>query len=269
MQFQTQLRDIETNNLELTSYLTIKLANDLRSAVNETKTLYGADIFIAFKLVHHLLSYEAKQSGLNLTHKQDRYYLPNVVGIINAIVSTEYADHWERIGDRVDEGGPEHLLRLFNKYGEVLINNREDTFTEPFEFASENVIIGLDTIATDELWDMPYIESSSENRSSTLYQNAASLFVDHSLPPEVGAGVSLPKYNNYPLRKMFEDEVTRMVVPLKTLGVMPPEEAIVAAQLASFQIQRRNQPKPKAVLFYAIFPTLGQLLPDFFDHSIR
>lgn len=158
------------------------------------------------------------------------------------------------------------LLRLLQRYGQTLIENREDTFTEPFEYATANLIIGLDTISTGELWDMPYIESLADNRS-TRYQAAAASFVDYSLPDDVGVAVALPKYNNYPVRKHDEDDVTRLILPLRTAAVMTAAEALDAAAAASFSVQRRNQPKPKAVYFYAVFPTLGQLLPDAFDHS--
>ena len=267
--FALQLLVIEKDKFPLTTYLAIKIANELRTAVNVTETLYGSDVFVAFKLIHHLLSYELKQSGLNLTHKQDRYFLPNIIGAINAIVDLRYIDHWNRIGDMLEEGGPEHIVRLLQQYGQVLIENREDTFTDPFEFSSENLILGLDTISTHELWDMPYIESFSELNKSSLFQTAASSFVDYSLANDIGVGVALPKYNNYPLRKHYEDDVTRLILPLKTVGVMTAPEAMRASKLASFSLQKRNQARPKAVYFYAIFPTLGQLLPDSFDHSIR
>lgn len=45
---------------------------------------------------------------------------------------------WDRIATFTGTG-PEHLLLMFEKYGKTLIQNQEDTFTEPFEIASKNM----------------------------------------------------------------------------------------------------------------------------------
>lgn len=66
---------IETGELQLNTFVAIKLASDLRKATNLTQNLYGADVLITYDLMTALLKYEATLFGLNLTHSQDKDYI--------------------------------------------------------------------------------------------------------------------------------------------------------------------------------------------------
>ena len=259
---------------------TIKISNDLKTALNATKLLYGSDVFITFRFVNLLLQHEISQSGLNLTHKQDRHFLPNTVEAMSRILKPEYLNIWTRIGESADEGGPEYLFKLINNYLEVLIRNREDTFTEPFEISTENIVIGMDTISTNQLWDMAYIESA-QNKSKIYITAASSKYLDH-FHPENGISVALPKYNNYPSDPDFSDDITKIIVPLKSLNVPTAAEALEAAIESGFSnsvlptghnrvrtsssFVYSHQHKPTAVFGYAIFNSIGNLLPQAFDY---
>lgn len=70
-----QLGLIEDGELQLNTFVAIKLASDLQKATNLTANLYGADVLVTYDLIQELLKYESKVHGLNLTHSQDKDYI--------------------------------------------------------------------------------------------------------------------------------------------------------------------------------------------------
>lgn len=70
-----QLALIEDGQLQLNTFVAIKLASDLQKATNLTANLYGADVLVTYDLIQELLKYESKVHGLNLTHSQDKDYI--------------------------------------------------------------------------------------------------------------------------------------------------------------------------------------------------
>ena len=260
-----QLSIIESGELSLSPFVTVKLTADLRSAINSTKKLHGQDVVTTFKLIQLILAYEANQSGLNLTHKQDANFLPSIIEITSILLDPEYFATWTRVRDELEDG-PESLIRSFQGYLEVLIQNREDTFTHPFEITTENIIFGIDTITTGQLWEMQYLESFRNVTPQTL-ASAASPALEPASSSDIGDGVILPKYNNYPPAKSFKDEITRIILPLKALGVPNAVEAL-ENHLRSSSITSYNRPltKPTAVFGYVLFNSLSTLLPESFDY---
>jgi cadherin EGF LAG seven-pass G-type receptor 1 len=156
-------------------------------------------------------------------------------------------------------------LKLYNSYAEVLIDNQRDTFTEPFEISTKWMIFGLDTVSTNELWDMPKSLHSYMNRTALIQSSVPSLYVDFSLPLDSSPAVSIPKYNNYPIRKQNIDDITRAVIPLKSLGVKTLQEIATSPITTSFHKPYQQN----ALIGYAIFPSLGLLLPGIIDSTVR
>lgn len=264
-----QLSLIESNDLSLSPFVTVKLTHDLRSALNSSKKLYGQDIATSFKLLQLILTYESNQSGLNLTHKQDANFLPSIIEITSILLDENYATTWNRIRSDLEDG-PESLIRSYQSYLEVLITNREDTFTHPFEINTENVIFGIDTISTDQLWEMQYLESFA-NVSHINLASAASPSLDIS--NEIGDAVVLPKYNNYPPAKAYRDDITRIILPLKGLAIPSASEILDAhirssSSFSSSSSSSLSRPfsKPTAVFGYTLFNSLSSLLPESFDY---
>ena len=255
---------LERSEFSLTSFLSIKITNELRNAINSTDTLYGSDILIAYRLIRHLINNELKQTGLNLTHKQDRHFIRNLIESTSCILEPRYASNWERISEI--ERGPEYLLKLFNSYLEVLIFNQRDTFTDPFELSAKWMTLGLDTVSSDQLWDMPKSLHSYFNRTTLLQASMPSVYVDQSLPSDSNPAVIIPKYNNFPLRKQNIDDITKAFVPLKILSVKSIEEIASKPIMSSFD----GQSSPSnALIGYAVFSSLGQILPSVVDSSVR
>ncbi|RWS15474.1 hypothetical protein B4U79_12965 [Dinothrombium tinctorium] len=257
-----QLNVIEKDKFPFTTYLSIKLANDIRIAINATSTLHGNDIVICYKLINNLINHEMKLSGLNLTHKQDRYFIQNLVQATSALLDLRYGYLWERIASKLRGESVENIIKLFSEYGKVLVKNQEDTFTEPFEISTENFIYGLDTISTNELYDFSKFGSGNMSHSPI-----PSVYLDFSLPHDMSPAVVIPKYNNYPVRKSRLEENTRLIIPMKALNVKTADEVLASDHSYYTFIRSKNQ--PKALASYAIFPTIGHLLPNNFDISIK
>lgn len=66
---------MKDGELELNTYIAVKLANELQLATNMTERLYGADVYVTQALLNILIEYESKQHGLTLTHSQDKDYI--------------------------------------------------------------------------------------------------------------------------------------------------------------------------------------------------
>ncbi|KAH7641931.1 protocadherin-like wing polarity protein stan isoform x3 [Dermatophagoides farinae] len=280
----------------------IRLVNDLRTAINVTDSFYDGDVHLVFRLVRRLIQNELYQTGLNLTHKQDRHFLRNLCESTSAILDPRYSTVWERIAD-IDVG-PEQLLKLFNQYAEVLINNQRDTFTEPFEIATKWLVFGLDTVATHELWDLSSSFQLQQNRfgshdhkplsvrhsEPSPSNSTSSIYLDFSLPPDPlitsntdreddnplgqsNPSVVIPKYNNYPLRKHNIDDITKAIIPLKILNVQSFDELRSSSPSSSASTSPTSLFKPQqqqnSLIGYTIFTSMAQFLPSNTDSTVR
>lgn len=149
----TKYEFLENNNFSLNPSISGKIASNLRTALNETQQLYGSDMFISFRLIHYLIMHETQQTGLNLTHTQERFFIKNLVESINYILDPVYAENWPEIAARSPNGGPEYLLKLLDIYGKVLIDSQAGTHSQPFEYVTKYFTFGMD-ISTDKLYDI-------------------------------------------------------------------------------------------------------------------
>ncbi|KAJ8866710.1 hypothetical protein PR048_032571 [Dryococelus australis] len=71
----SKLRQLEEEDLQVTTFVAVKVASDLRRATNKTEMMYGTDVLIVEELVRELMAYEGGEKGLNLTHSQDKDYI--------------------------------------------------------------------------------------------------------------------------------------------------------------------------------------------------
>lgn len=74
--------------------------------------LYGADLLITEGLLHELIGYELMQSGLNLSHSQDRYFIKNLVESAGVILDQRYSAEWKRLTE-LTQRGPNDLVEAF------------------------------------------------------------------------------------------------------------------------------------------------------------
>lgn len=300
-----KFRFFEDNKFPLNSGLAMKIASDLRLALNETITnpsnqLYGSDMYISFRLIHHLIHYEIRQTGLNLTHRQDRLYIRNLVESINYILDPAFAENWPVIASRSPNGGAEHLLRLIDSYGKVLIENQLDTFTQPFEVVTKYFTLGMDIVSPDQLWDTnkatpfgsaasspPYATDpfsptlhdplgniAGQEHSPHFNQDGTSTYLDYSLGKDSSPAIVLPKIDT---SSNSHEDNTKVLIPLKTLQVKTMQELVPSPYYqAKSRAKREDLVLPvfkfirqqPAIVVYSIFRSLGPLLPVYSDGSV-
>jgi len=83
-----QLLAIERQQLEINTFVAKSLMFHLNEATNATlypAVLHDSDINVTVRLIVHVLRYESLQSGLNLTHTQDRSFVQVIHLIFDAV----------------------------------------------------------------------------------------------------------------------------------------------------------------------------------------
>lgn len=70
-----KLHLLDSQALRLNTFVAKSLASKLNEATEKTEGMYGMDINITTRMILHLLKFEGSQTGLNLTHTQDRNYI--------------------------------------------------------------------------------------------------------------------------------------------------------------------------------------------------
>ncbi|XP_072387451.1 protocadherin-like wing polarity protein stan isoform X2 [Diabrotica undecimpunctata] len=265
VELREQLSNMERGDLQLNTFVSIKLASDLQKATNLTKSLYGADVLITYELMRELLNYEVKMNGLNLTHSQDKDYIRNIVHSISVVLSKQNTDHWTRIKDLTGEG-IENIIEFVEKYINTLSVSQHDTYTSPFEIVSPNMVIGLDVVTPESLYgfeseSLPPIPSINPNfTSENVVLPDTSLFLEESRNLHPEPFVSFPKYNNYLLDKSKFDQHSRILISLNLLGIKPVEFGEI--------ITKHTLPEDGSVVSYAEYRQDGALLPKEYDDSV-
>ncbi|GIX77506.1 cadherin EGF LAG seven-pass G-type receptor 2 [Caerostris extrusa] len=220
LELADQLAVIERDKLPLSTYFAVKISSDLRLATNLTKDLYGSDILIVDRMLYHVLKYETEQGGLNLTHRQDKDFIQNLVEAASKVLSRKYTGYVEQ-NKTFTNTGPEHLILMFEEYGKTLIKTKSIHLMNHSEVTSKNMVFGLDTVSASELWSFP---TANANRNGNMSQET-SQFLDMS-DLDDGPSVLIPKYNNFPKCKKFSDDITRAMIPLKHLNIKSLEGKI-------------------------------------------
>lgn len=59
----------------MSTFLIKGLLSRLEIATGETVVMRRMDVIIAYHLLIHILNYESRQTGLNLSHTQDRNFI--------------------------------------------------------------------------------------------------------------------------------------------------------------------------------------------------
>ncbi|XP_064085068.1 protocadherin-like wing polarity protein stan isoform X1 [Macrobrachium nipponense] len=256
------LESLESNELEITTYLAVKISEDLNYACSVTPAMWGSDILIASRLLIVLLDYETRQEGLNLTHRQDRHYVQNLVESASVILQPVYAPHWQRING-VEGFGADSLLTKMDEYVATLAASQGDTYTTPFEIPTTHVVFGMDTVSADELYGYSrsdFVVGHDDRVDHIIIPESSSL-VDKQYPGQGKASVIIPKYNNYLKNQQIWVHDTNIRIPLSVVGIpdVKTDETSTSGTLGS----------TRAVVSYVIFRSLGTLLPETYSADVE
>lgn len=228
--------------------------------------LYGADLLITEGILHELIGYEIMQSGLNLSHSQDKDYIKNLVESASIILDKKYSPEWNRLKELTTRG-PNDLVDAFNKYLVVLARSQHDTYTNPFEISHMNMALGLDIVTAESLFGyepkLMHSLNKQRNGKSNQYTTESviipdtSAFLQHSSKQRIPT-ISFPKYNNYMQDKTKFDRHSKVLVPLDMLGILPPENGEITFAIKQY----------RAIIGYTQYKDIGSLFPLVFDETV-
>ncbi|KAG0444592.1 hypothetical protein HPB47_013620, partial [Ixodes persulcatus] len=303
-----QLRVLERDKLPLNTFSAVRVARQLRAATNASEgSLYGTDVLLASRLLHHVLSHENHLSGLNLTHRQDRDFLRHLVRAASAVLDGRYAALWERVASLTGQGPP-HLLKMFEKYAHTLASSQRDTFTDPFELAAPNMgawclsfLFGISlgckevtswvvTAATDAGW-------GQTDSAAAASEHLGPYDAEHASPRRIPGGVLRGPCVAAPTASLFHavlgmDTVSRsdvggsfveqtpegpsVLLPKYNNYVLPkegPSMPSFSLSLAALGLDAGPESLPrsvgaKAVVVYAFYPNLQGLFPTSYDSNV-
>lgn len=206
------------NNFEM-DYLTdeIKFNHD---------RLYGADLLITEGILHELIGYEMMQTGLSLSHSQDKYFIKNLIDSAGVILDKKYKAEWVRL-NKLTQRGVNDLIDAFNKYMVILARSQHDTYTNPFEIVHDNLAFGLDIVTAESLFGYEpqqlseYHHQKNKAKSNQYTTESVILpdtssFLQHSSKQKQPI-LTFPKYSNYIQDKRKFDKHTKILMPLDML----------------------------------------------------
>uniref|UniRef100_A0A8C3B035 Cadherin EGF LAG seven-pass G-type receptor 1 n=1 Tax=Cyclopterus lumpus TaxID=8103 RepID=A0A8C3B035_CYCLU len=129
--------DLRRNSSRMDGELSKTIVRLLHSSTNNTQHYYGNDVKTAAQLLNHVLQYESRQAGFDLTAMRDAEFNENLVRAGSAILDPDTKEHWEQI--QKTEGGTAHLLRNFEDYANTLAQNVRKTYLKPFTIVTDNM----------------------------------------------------------------------------------------------------------------------------------
>lgn len=310
LELRKQLSLMEQGELQLNTFVSVKMASDLQFATNavgnsrngKTKEdkfaeyslessflsrnnfwneeveldylidgkmfkpdrLYGADLLVTEGILHELIGYEVMQSGLNLSHSQDKDYIRNLVESTSIVLDEKYIPEWKRLRELTTRG-PNDLVDAFNKYLVVLARSQHDTYTNPFEIAHKNMVLGLDIVTAESLfgYEPQLLHNKARNGKANQYTTESVIipdtsgFLQHSSKQRIPT-ISFPKYNNYMQDKTKFDRHSKVLVPLDMLGIVPPEKGEISLAIKNY----------RAIVGYTQYKDIGTLFPFTFDDTV-
>ncbi|XP_061571275.1 cadherin EGF LAG seven-pass G-type receptor 1 isoform X2 [Cololabis saira] len=236
--------ELRRNSSHMDSENSKAIVRLLHGATSNTDRFYGNDVKMASQLLNHVLLYESRQTGFDLSAMKDAEFNENLVRAGSAILDPDTKDHWEQI--QRTEGGTAHLLHNFELYANTLAKNVRKTYLKPFTIVTENMILTVD-----------YLDMSDPERATLpRFQD-----IQESYPKELGSSVHFPQFN---LRTHLQKAEPTPAPPTQTSGPLVEEQT-----LADRKRRHLEPAAPLPVAVVIVYKSLGQLLPERYDPDRR
>ncbi len=133
-----------------------KLSERLTSMSEGASFSFDGDVSAVSRILRGILRRESSLSGFGLAHRKDRNFLKHLLSSFSWVLEQK------RKGSDAETT---LLLRQFAAYGSHLAETMRDTFTNPFEVVTNNVIFGLDTfdVESNVVVDIPKYDNFMPN----------------------------------------------------------------------------------------------------------
>uniref|UniRef100_A0A671YRR0 Cadherin EGF LAG seven-pass G-type receptor 1 n=1 Tax=Sparus aurata TaxID=8175 RepID=A0A671YRR0_SPAAU len=231
--------DLRRNSSRMSSDRSKTIVRMLHSATNITPHYYGDDVKTAAQLLNHVLQFESRQAGFDLTAMKDAEFNENLIRAGSSILDPENKEHWEQI--QRTEGGTAHLLRNFEDYANTLAQNVRKTYLKPFTIVTENMILTVD-----------YLDVSDPERATLpRFQD-----IQETYPQELGSSVHFPQFN---LRTQAH----------RGKNSDPPQEEEEEHTVPDRRRRHLDPGSPLPVAVVIVYKSLGKLLPERYDPDRR
>ncbi|XP_041965982.1 cadherin EGF LAG seven-pass G-type receptor 1 [Alosa sapidissima] len=232
------------------------LADQLRSATDQTPHLYGNDVKMAYRLLALVLQRESQQQGFELTATHDTLFNENVFKAGSAILDPVNKEHWDQIQHL--EGGSAVLLRGFEDYANTMALNMKKTYLKPFTVVTENMIVSVDYVDASglDVRKMPRFHEIQEAYSRELESSVLFPDLSPSRPAEHKVLVTEePPVESSP----GQDNIDPTVQTESPDAIVP-------------SVKKRRHTEmddPPLVAVVIVHKSLGQLLPESYDTDRR
>ncbi|ELT95736.1 hypothetical protein CAPTEDRAFT_182594 [Capitella teleta] len=164
-----QLELLNSRSLRVNTFVAKNLASKLNEASASTGDLHGMDVGISAGILLHLLKYEIQQTGLNLTHTQDRNYIQNIVNVLGRTLQPKYKEFWDTL--HLESSHLVHLMRYLEEYTRTLARNMPQIFTQPFDVVHENIVLGLDVIHPGNFSNVPIPKFNNKVKNDFMFDS--------------------------------------------------------------------------------------------------
>uniref|UniRef100_A0A3Q1I1N8 Cadherin EGF LAG seven-pass G-type receptor 1a n=1 Tax=Anabas testudineus TaxID=64144 RepID=A0A3Q1I1N8_ANATE len=236
--------ELRRNSSRMDSERSKTIVRLLHDATNNTPHYYGNDVKTAAQLLNHVLLYESRQAGFDLTAMRDAEFNENLVRAGSAILDPNTKEHWEQI--QRTEGGTAHLLRNFEDYANTLAQNVRKTYLKPFTIVTDNMILTVDYLDV----------SDPEKAAFPRFQD-----IQEAYPKELRSSVHFPEFN---LRTQAHRVEPTPALPSQTDPPLEEDHTV------SDRRRRHLEPAaPLPVAVVIVYKSLGKLLPERYDPDRR
>lgn len=136
----------------MNTFLAVRAVSELRTALNLTKNegpLHPKDLAIAYDLLMNVLEYEVSQTGMNLTHRLDKGYFPELMESISQISDIANKEVWKSLDQ--SRRSLSFVTNLLHIYIKIIAMHFSETHMDPFEIFTKNFRLGVvDNVRVEE-----------------------------------------------------------------------------------------------------------------------
>ncbi|KAM4569520.1 cadherin EGF LAG seven-pass G-type receptor 1 isoform 2-T2 [Odontesthes bonariensis] len=237
--------DLRRNTSRMDSEHSKVIVRLLHGATNNTPRYFGNDVKTAAQLLNHVLQFESRQAGFDLTAMKDADFNENLVRAGSAILDPDTKEHWEQI--QRTEGGTAHLLHNFEEYANTLARNVRKTYLKPFTIVTDNMILTVD-----------YLDVSDPERATLpRFQD-----IQEPVAKELRSSVHFPQFD---LRAQVPDAEPTPAPPTQA----PPPQEEEEPTASDRRRRHLEPPAPLPVAVVIVYRSLGRLLPERYDPDRR
>ncbi|XP_041348330.1 cadherin EGF LAG seven-pass G-type receptor 2-like isoform X2 [Gigantopelta aegis] len=129
----------------INTFVAVTTIESLKNATDTTAPMFGGDVQITSEIIEHVLMYENKQKGLNLTSEQHGTFIQKMLMALSNVTESDLKPYWKQLN--IKSNAAAKLVHLFETYIATLATSISSTKSPPFDSVSDNAVLGVDWIS--------------------------------------------------------------------------------------------------------------------------